>query len=304
MELSSQMILFAQVVDEGSFSAAARKLDQTPSAISRQIAHLEDQLAVRLLNRTGRGISMTEEGQRFYERCQTVSREVSAARSLLTTMSDHPTGRLNVVSTTAFGKAQVLPILPRFAAENPDVSISLRLTDAVVDMSEGTADVAIRFSEQIGDQSAISRKLAKNERVLVASPAYVAAHGAPATQADLAGHNCLRLSMVSEWNDWVPRAAPSRFEANSADAVYHAARAGLGIARLSAYLVNADIASGDLVRILPDYTQNNSQIVLIFADKRNLSPKTRAFIDFMVGAFRPIPPWERIENRPSLMAGE
>lgn len=304
MELSSQMILFAQVVDAGSFSAAARKLDHTPSAISRQIAVLEDQLAIRLLNRTGRGISMTGEGKRFYESCKTVAQEVNAARTMLTTMTDHPSGRLSIVSTTAFGKSQVLPILTRFTDLYPEVTISLKLTDQVIDISNDSVDVAIRFSEQILDQSVMSRKLAKNTRVLVASPEYVRKMGYPASIPDLKNHNCLRLSTISEWNDWIPANTSSTFDCNSADAIYHAARSGLGVARLSTYLVHSDLNSGELVRILPDYQQNESQIVLIFADKRNLSPKLRAFIDFMVDAFSPAPPWELPDPSKTILAGE
>jgi len=261
-------------------------------------------LAIRLLNRTGKGISMTGEGERFYESCKTVAREVNAARTMLTTMTDHPSGRLSIVSTTAFGKSQVLPILTRFTDLYPEVTISLRLTDQVVDISHDTADIAIRFSEQILDQSAMSRKLAENKRVLVASPEYVEKMGNPTSIPDLKRHNCLRLSTIPEWNDWIPEDTSNMFDCNSADAIYHAARSGLGIARLSTYLVHADLNSGELTRVLPDYQQTESQIVLIFADKRNLSPKLRAFIDFMVDAFNPAPPWELPDPPQSLLAGE
>lgn len=297
MELSGQMILFARVVEEGSFSAAARQLDQTPSAISRQIGFLEDQLGVRLLTRSGRGITMTEEGRRFFASCQTVAQEVSQAHNLIAGFSDHAKGVLKIVSTTAFGKSQVLPILADFIAQNPDVSVSLRLTDGPIDLSSGEADVAIRFSEQVGGQSAISRKLADNKRVLVAAPSYLRQHPSPKAYADLRGHNCLKLSIASDWNDWIPPGAKSAFEANSADGVYHAAMQGLGIARLSTYLVNADLADGSLVRVLPDYTQENSRILLLFADKRNLSPKVRVFIDFMTDWFGSTPPWERAGDK-------
>ncbi len=293
MELSGQMILFARVVQEGSFSAAARQLDHTPSAISRQIGLLEDQLGVRLLTRSGRGITMTDEGRRFYQNCQTVAHEVSQAHRLIEEFSDHAKGVLKVVSTTAFGKSQVLPILADFIAQNPDVSVSLRLTDGPIDLSSGEADVAIRFSEQVGGQSSISRKLADNKRILVAAPSYLDKHGVPQTLQDLRGHNCLKLSTVSDWNDWIPPGAKVPFDANSADGVYHAAKAGLGVARLSTYLVNADLADGSLRRVLPDYTQESSRIMLLFADKRNLSPKVRVFIDFMADLFGSTPPWER-----------
>ena len=293
MELSGQMILFARVVEEGSFSAAARQLDQTPSAISRHIARLEDQLGVRLLTRSGRGITTTEEGRRFYERCQIVAAEVSEAKNLINGLSNHPVGKLKVVCTTAFAKSQVMPILPQFMAQQPDVTLSFSMTDAPFDINSGDADVAIRFSEQIDGQSAITRKLTANRRILVAAPEYLSGRPAPRSFSELKGHSCLRLSMVSNWNDWIPHSATRTFEANSTDGIYHAALAGLGIARLSTYLVNADLEKGSLVRVCPTYQQDDSNIMLLFADRRNMSPKVRSFINFMVENFGPVPPWER-----------
>jgi len=293
MELSSQMILFAKVVEEKSFSAAARTVDQTPSAVSRQIKHLEDRLSIRLLSRTGRGVSLTEDGAQFYRKCKLVADEVAQARDLLSGMSDHPTGVLRVVCTVAFGKSQLIPLLPAFSAQFPEVDLSLVLTDKIVNLTSDGADIAIRFSEQVLEQSVISRKLAENRRILVASPAYLAKKGVPLEIDDLNGHRCLRLSTVAEWNDWVPKGVLNTFEANSADAVYHATIAGMGIARLSTYLVNQDIRLGRLVRVLGDYEQDESKIVLSYPDRRNLSPKIRAFIDFLVESMSPVPPWER-----------
>ncbi len=287
------MILFARVVEGGSFSAAARQLDQTPSAISRQIGLLEDQLGLRLLTRSGRGITTTEEGRRFYDRCRVVANEVSEARNLVSGLSDHPKGKLKVVCTTAFAKSQVLPILPQFVKQQPDVTLSMRLTDSSFDISRGDADVAIHFSEQVDNQSAVTRKLAQNTRILVAAPSYLSRQPAPSDVSELRDHRCLWLSTVSDWNDWIPAGAKNVFEANSTDGIYHATLAGLGVARLSTYLVNADIENGSLVRVCPSYQQDDSQILVLFADRRNMAPKVRSFIDFLVSAFGPVPPWER-----------
>lgn len=303
MELSSQMILFAKVVDAGSFSGAARAVEQTPSAISRQIKQLEDMLSVRLLNRSGKGVTLTEDGARFYQRCRSVAEEVGEARALLSEMSDHPTGRLRVVCTVAFGKSQIIPHLPGFTRKFPDVNVSLTLTDKIVNLGAEGADIAIRFSEQVLEQSVISRKLADNRRVLVASPGYLSDRGHPKVPNDLDRHRCLRLSTVAGWNDWIPKAAETSFEANSTDAVYHAALAGLGIARLSTYLVNIDLVEGRLVRVFPDYVQEESKIMLSYAERRNLPPKIRAFIDYMVDEFGPVPPWERVIQAQEKLTG-
>lgn len=299
MDLPSQMILFARVVETGSFSAAARALSHTPSAVSRQIRHLEDRVGVRLLHRSQHGISLTEEGRAFHQRCSAVAADVAEAEEFLSGMGG-VRGTLRVVATVAFGKAQLLPIIPRFLEEYPDLRLSLELTDRSVDLATDDVDVAIRFSEQIDDPDVIARKLAPNRRVICASPSYVERHGMPETPEDLARHNCLRLTTVSTWNDWEFGAdgeetlhVGGNFEANSADAIYHAALAGVGIARLSIYLIDEDLRSGRLVRLLPDYVQENSNIVAIFANRRNLAPKIRAFVDYLVGHFDGQPPWER-----------
>lgn len=299
MDLPSHMILFTRVVDTGSFSAAARTLHQSPSAISRQIAQLEDRVGVRLVTRGQHGISLTEEGRAFHERCKIVAADIAETEDLLSSLGAEPRGTLRVVLTVAFGKAQILPILPEFLENLPDLRISLELTDRPIDLATEDVDVAVRFSEQIDDPNAISRKLATNRRVICAAPSYLERHGLPDTAADLGTHNCLRLTTATRWNEWdlgngnAALAVDGNFEANSADAVYHAALAGLGIARLSTYLVSRDIRSGRLVRILPDYEQDDSSIVAIYADRRNLAQKTRRFIDFLVERFEGEPPWER-----------
>jgi DNA-binding transcriptional LysR family regulator len=301
MELSSQMILFAKVVECESFSAAARDLKHSPSAVSRQIGHLEDRLGVRLVNRSKRGLSLTHEGRVFYERCAEVAARISEAETLVASMGARPQGVLRVVATVAFAKAQVLPILPGFYERHPEVHLSLELTDRQIDLASEGMDVAIRFTEQIDDSSVIARRLASNRRVICAAPAYVERFGAPEHASDLARHNCLRLSTVTRWNDWHldepagngPILLKGNFEANSADGIYHATLAGVGIARLSTYLVGDDISAGRLVRLLPQYSDEGSDIFAIYSEKRNLAPKVRAFIDYLVEHFGTVPPWER-----------
>lgn len=301
MELSSQMVLFAKVVECESFSAAARSLGQSPSAVSRQIGHLEDRLGVRLLNRSKHGLSLTEEGRAFHARCAEVATRIADAETFAAQMTGHPQGVLRAISTVAFAKAQLLPLMPEFLAQYPDIRVSLELTDRKIDLAAEAIDVAIRFTEQLDDPSVIARRLAGNRRVICAAPGYLDRFGRPETAADLAGHNCLRLSTVARWNDWHLDGAgggelapiKGNFEANSADAIYHAALAGVGIARLSTYLVGDDLRAGRLVRLLPDQPCEGSELFAIYSDKRNLSPKVRAFIDFLVARLGPVPPWER-----------
>lgn len=301
MDLPTQMILFARVVNAGSFSAAARILDQTTSTVSRQIGNLEDRVGVRLLSRSNHGLVVTEEGKAFLSRCVEISERVSEAETFAESMNDRPKGRLKLVSTVAFGKSQLLPIIPAFLARYRDVSVSLELTDRKIDLSEGDADLAIRFSEQIDDDRVIAKKLARNRRLICAAPQYLARSGTPSRLADLAGHNCLQLSTVDSWNDWHIEDLASgeavqlggNLEVNSADGIYHAALAGVGIARLSTYLINDDIRTGRLVQIFPEYADDSSNILVTYSQRRNLSPKIRALIDYMVEIFGTVPPWER-----------
>ncbi len=297
MDLASQMILFASVVDHGSFSATARSLGLTPSAVSKQIGQLEDKLGVRLLNRSSRQVSMTAEGRSFYESCAEISAEVSRAEALALSFSGTPKGNLHMAVTVAFGKARLLPILPLFTAKYPEVTITLELTDRAVNLQDSDFDLAIRFPEQMTDSSAIACKLGSSRRILCAAPAYIAAHGAPETPDALTDHNCLSVSTVAHWNDWHFRQGPHRwtvhadgnFAANSADAVFHATLAGLGIAQLSSYLVEKDIAAGRLIRLLPGYEEEPTDIFAIYCTRRNLSPKVRAFLDFLLESFREPP---------------
>lgn len=290
MDLASQMMLFAEVAESGSFSAVARNHDQSPSAVSKRVAALEDHLGARLLTRAKHGVALTPAGRAFLERCRAVSDAVAEAEAEIRAMSDRPQGVLRVSSTVAFAKAQVIPLLPDFMALAPGLKISLELTDRPVDFAE--IDVAIRFSEQLSDPSVIVRRLVPNERVICAAPSYLERAGTPREPADLARHNCLRLSTALRWNHWglvdatgadVP--IDGNFEASSADAIHRAALAGVGVARLSTYLVNRDFESGRLVRLLPDYAQQDASIVAVFPDRRNLSPNVRVFVDFLVERF-------------------
>ena len=301
MELSSQMVLFAKVVECESFSAAARELGQTPSAVSRKIAHLEDQIGVRLLNRSKHGLKLTEEGRAFHARCVEIAARVSDAENFASQLTDHPKGLLRVGATTAFAKSPLLPLMPKFLGKYEDIKLSFYLTDRMIDLDAEGLDVAIRFTEQIEDPDLIARRLATNRRVLCAAPSYLERFGTPRRIEDLAGHNCLQLSSVPLWNDWhlEPEGSEtkieleSNFEVNSADALYHATLAGIGIARLSMYLVGKDLAEGRLVRLLPGDADEGSELYAVYSEKRNLPLKVRSFVDFLIEELGPVPPWER-----------
>lgn len=291
--MSSQMLTFVKVVEMGSISAASRASGQTPSALSKQIGHLEDHVGLRLLRRTRAGVSLTQEGSAFYVKCRALAETFYEAEAYISSFDDAPKGTLRLACSVAFGKFQLINALPDFLSLHPDLKVSLELTDRTVDLEEDNFDAAISFAEQLTNPDVVVRKIMRNERVLCAAPAFLEQHGTPTSFGDLANFNCLRTSNNVARNAWHAELdgiaydvdATGNFEGNSADAVFNAALAGLGIARLSTYIVADAIASGRLVQLFPAYVQNRADIAVTFAERRNLAPKTRALVDFLVTRF-------------------
>lgn len=300
MDISSQMLIFASVVEQGSISAAARAMGQTPSAVSKQIGLLEDQVHYRLLNRTRTGVSPTQEGQEFFEKCKALSEKFKEAEALILNLDGVPRGSLKIASSVAFGKSQLIPKLPKFLDENPEVQVSLDLTDRDVDVQSEGYDGAICFAEQRKKPDIVMRRIMQSRRVLCASPDYLVRCGMPRGFADLAAHNCLRISGNKERNSWIKAKgmngqsfeADGNFAGNSTDVVFHAALNGIGIARLPCYLTESKFITGELVHVLPEYSLPSTDIAIMFADRRNLAPKTRAFVDFLVREFREVPVYQ------------
>ncbi|MDN3519846.1 LysR family transcriptional regulator [Aquisalimonas lutea] len=305
MDHTTQMLIFVRCVEHGSFSAAARQLHMTPSAVSKQIRRLEDRLDARLFNRTTRRVGLTEVGQEFYRRCAEIMTRIQEAEEAVGSLQGEVRGTLRVTATAAFARVQVLPRLNRFLAANPDLNIEFELTDRPVDVLNEGIDVAIMLQEQVDDPSLVVRQLAVNRRVIVASPDYIRRNGQPETPDDLRHHNCVTLYNVTGFNDWDFEDGhggtrrihvDGNFHANTASGVYEAARAGVGVARLSTWLVAPDLEAGRLVPVLPGYVQENSAYYVLFPQGRHLARKIRAFVDFLVGEFKPVAPWERADG--------
>jgi DNA-binding transcriptional LysR family regulator len=298
MDKTQEMTVFVRAVAEGGFSAAARALKLTPSAVSKQVGRLEDRLGTRLLNRTTRRLSLTEEGRAFHARCVQILAEIEEAETAVTELHAAPRGTLRVAAAVAFFNHQVMPLLPEFLERYPDVHFDLVMTDREVDLVDERIDVAIRFGH-LRESTLIARKLAVSRRVICASPDYLARHGTPCSPADLAHHNCLTLSTRPEFNVWEFGDRPEdhlrvtgNVELNQADALYDACLAGIGLARVAGYLVEADIKAGRLVPVLTKQLKEASTLYVVYPHRRHLSPKVRAFVDFLVGKFSPLPPWE------------
>lgn len=300
MDISAQMLTFATVVERGSISAAARTIGQTPSAVSKQIGLLEDQVHYRLLNRTRTGVTPTQEGQEFYEKCKAMAEKYKEAEELILNLDGTPRGMLKIASSVAFGKSQLIPLLPKFLEDHPEVQVSLELTDRVVDLQSEGFDASICFAEQRKTPDIMVRRIMQSSRILCASPAYLDRCGTPQCFDELRQHNCLRIAGNSNRNSWDDAdpfngqgfEAKGRFEGNSTDVIYRAALAGIGIARLPCYMADRKLQSGDLIHVLPEYAPPSTDIAIMFADKRNLAPKTRALIDFLVRQFRDVPEYQ------------
>lgn len=295
------METFARVVESGSFSRAARDLHMTPSAVSKMIGRLEDRLGVRLLSRTTRKLSLTEEGRAFYQRVTPILAEVEEAEETVSLSTAEARGVLRVNASTAFGQYQIVPLIPKMLEKYPSLQVQLTMTDSIVNLVEEGFDVSVRIGT-LTDSSLIARKLGTAHRVLVASPDYLKRRGTPQCPRDLKDHECLKLSIPTSLNKWEfnTESGPStvevsgRFEADNAIALHEAALAGIGLFRAASFVVGDDIKAGRLVPVLQAFEiTGDPGIFAVWPHNRNLSAKVRAFVDTLVDAFTPIPPWER-----------
>jgi DNA-binding transcriptional LysR family regulator len=283
--------VFVQVVNSGNFAKAAVVLDINPSAISRRISHLEDQLGVRLFHRTTRSLSLTEVGERYFTRCLRILADLEEADREAKQHSEAPQGILHVSCSTLFAHQYLLTQMPEFLTQYPHLKVQLELTDDLIDVVGESIDVAIRVGELV-DSSLITRRLVSDRRILCAAPEYCDRYGMPQSPDDLATHNCLALNAYkTTLNQWRFRdssglrdiSVTGNFTVNSGVALYAAVLAGLGIARASKFLVDRALRSGQLIQILPEYEGDNEVgIYAIFPSSRYLLPKVQCFIEFLI----------------------
>ena len=299
MDKTTQMTVFVRAVDAGSFSAAGRALQMTPSAVSKQVSRLEQRLQVRLVNRTTRRLSLTAEGQTFYERSVRILADIDGLERALTELHDKPRGTFRVTATTGFTKHQVVPLIPEFLERYPEVSVQLELNDRHVDLVAEGIDVAIRIGN-LADSSLVARKLGVNRRVICAAPAYLKKHGAPRVPEDLRHHNCLTFSDSPRFNDWEFEESEGlrtlrvsgNLSVNHTDALYQSVLAGIGLARLATYLVGPDLRTGRLIPVLAEYSHEKTPIYAVYPHRRHVPAKVRVFLDYLLSKFTPTPPWE------------
>lgn len=298
MEANSDMAIFVAVIDSGGFSPAARRLRITHSAVSKRVQRLENRLGIQLLLRTTRSMSLTEVGEKYLSEARSILHNIEALEGGIILGANAPRGTLKISASNAFGRQQIVPAIVDFMRIYPNLRIDLTLTDAIIDIRYERIDVAIR-SAVLKDSSLIARKLASNDRIICAAPAYLGAKGVPTKPADLAAHVCLRLNFQSRFNDWEFRSTSPKiridggFTCNSVDAMHTACLAGVGIARLPESMIGSDLAEGRLISLLNDSRlPSESAIYAVRPDADFVPTKTRAFIDFLVDRFTPTPPWQ------------
>jgi DNA-binding transcriptional LysR family regulator len=282
--------VFARAVELGGFSPAARALKMTPSAVSKLVSRMEARLGARLINRSTRKLTLTAEGELFHERALRVLADLDEAESAVAA-SQAPRGRVRINSSVPFGLHHLLPLVPRFSALYPKVILDIVLSDTVIDLMDARTDVAIRVGP-LRASRLMARKLGESPMAVVASPAYLARHGAPTTPRDLAAHNCIGFNFARHCDKWPfvdggeRLSLPVHGDATSGDGETsrQLALVGQGLARLAHFHVGGDIAAGRLVPVLETYNPGEVEEIhaVYVGHGGHLPSRVRALIDFLV----------------------
>lgn len=290
------LAIFVKVAERRSFVRAAIDLGITQSGVSNAIKRLEEQTGTRLLARTTRRVSLTDDGAAFFERCRQALAEIEEAELVLKEARLKPSGNLRIDLPVSFGRLKMVPILGSFQAQYPNIRLSVTFNDRYIDLVEEGVDVSVRFG-LLQDSSLIARRLTQSETKVVGTSDYFARYGRPKTPDDLAKHNCLAFTFRD-----TRLARPWRFASAAGESViiprgdmsfsdgaalYEAVCAGYGLAQVHDYYFDGKMARGKLVQVLDKFTAKAEPIWLVYPPTRHLTPKVRAFVDFMTAQFRP-----------------
>lgn len=292
--------LFVMAAERLNISAAGRELGLAPAVASARLAKLEQELGAELLRRTTRKVSLSLEGSDFLPYAREILAQAEAAKAVLGGSGAGPKGTLRFAAPSSFAQLHIMPLLPAFHAAYPDLTLDLRLSDTRFDAIEGSFDLALR-SAPLTDSSLKGRKLADDARILCASPGYLAAQGTPATPADLAGHRFIAWSnlepreLINRAGDTAaldPAGMVCRAIVDDGDAQREATVTGAGLSINSLWSVAHEIAAGRLVRVLPEWKMNDRSVLwLVYPRSNVLTPKTRIFMDFLIGHLGGQPDW-------------
>ena len=283
---------FVAVVEAGTLSRAAERLETTPGAVSRRIASLEQRLGLRLLNRTTRRLGLTEAGERYYEDVVGILRALAEAEDRVTHLSDAPRGNLRVAAPLSFGVWTLAPLLPGFADRYPDLRVSIDLDDRLVDILGSGADLALRIGP-LEDSTLVARRICDYRRVVCAAPSYLERRGEPASPADLVVHACLHYSNINLKEEWVFAVGTRVVQglqtvevtgplcANNGDLLRRVAVGGMGICALPEFIAAEDLAAGRLKAILTDFEAPTLTLWALWPSRRFVPAKIRVFVDYL-----------------------
>lgn len=306
MDKLEAMNAFAKVVATGSYAEAARRLGLTRSAVSKAVMSLEHLLGARLLDRTTRRVTPTEAGRAYYEQALQILADVETVEARIAQLQVEPKGVLKVNAPMSFGILYLASAVADFMRRYPEIRIELTLNDRFIDPLEEGVDVTLRIGA-LADSSLIARRLAPIARALVASPDYLAQHGAPSKPEELAGHRCLAYGHTTAPQRWqlsgsggktIPVEIAPVLCSNNGEVLRAAAVAGNGITELPTFIVGPEIAAGRLQRVLPEFAPGALGLHALYAPNRYLAAKTRVFIDFLVERFAGTPEWDESVTSP------
>jgi len=290
--------LFIRIAAKQNISLAGHELGLSAAVASTHINKLEQNIGVRLIHRTTRKVSLTEEGHAFLPHAEDVLASVEAAQASVGAGNTSPSGTLRVAAPASFGRMHLLPALSGFFTKYPDLKIDLKLSDTIIDLVEGGFDIAIRNSA-LKDSSLIARKLAPDTRILCSSPSYIAQYGEPKSPEDLNHHRCITLMGLDNWafkstNKPLNIKVKGSLRTDNGEAVRDACINGMGITINSKWSAYQALNSGQLVEVLKSFPLNsNSAIWAVYPSSRLLAPKVRAFIDYYAEQFGDSPYWEQ-----------
>lgn len=292
MDTLTSMKVFAAVVETGSFAAASERLDMSRAMTSKYVAHLEEHLGTRLLQRTTRKLTLTESGTAYYERCVQILADISEAEEGALHLNENPRGTLRVTVPVSFGILHMGPVISAYMQQHPEVKVDIILTDRRVDLLEEGLDLAIRIGALV-ESGLVARKLASDRLATCAAPDYFQRHGIPKTPAELAQHNCLIYSLSSAGDEWKMTGpdgvhtvkVSGSLRATNGDMIKLAALGGVGVIRQPLFLCGEELRAGRLVEVLKEYKSIELGIYAVYPSRKHLSAKVRTFVDFVAGAF-------------------
>jgi DNA-binding transcriptional LysR family regulator len=290
------MAVFVRVVERGSFSAVARELQTSQPTISKVLRALETDLGGKLISRSTRQLSLTDEGQRYYSECRQILAAVDAAEHSFQSGRESIAGNLRIGSSVSFGRLQIAPRLPDFLKKHPHVHIDLQLSDQNQDLVSEGLDVSFRIGE-LNDSGMIARNIGTTHRVTVAAPDYLKQFRTPQTPEDLTEHNCLQFNLLNSHNLWVYEKAAERHEvrikgnaqSNNSEAIREMVLGGLGISLSPVWLFSEDLKAGRVTAVLNDYTAQSLPIHAVSPANRRQSARVKAFVDYMSQALQAAP---------------